>query len=82
VQATQALTQVQGVLVEKHSTVEREKLDLQAKFDEEKSQLQKEKEQFLTQKLEVKEMVNKAPHSMKFVEVKVDERIPQQIVQL
>jgi hypothetical protein len=38
-QATQALTQVQGVLVEKRSVAEREKLSLQAKFDEEKAHL-------------------------------------------
>jgi hypothetical protein len=36
-QSTQALTQVQGVLVEKHSDAEWEKLALQEKFDEEKS---------------------------------------------
>ena len=38
-QATQALTQVQGFLVEKCSTLERENLSLQEKFDEEKTQL-------------------------------------------
>jgi hypothetical protein len=43
-QATQALTQVQGVLVEQCSAIEREKLDLQENFDEEKSQLLKDKE--------------------------------------
>jgi hypothetical protein len=37
-QATQALTQVQGVLVEKRSAAEQEKLALQVKFDEEKAQ--------------------------------------------
>jgi hypothetical protein len=81
-QATQALTQVQGVLVEKHSTAEWEKLDLQEKFDEEKSQLQKEKEQLLTEQLEVKEMVNRVLRSVTVIEVKAEERIPQQIVQL
>jgi hypothetical protein len=35
--ATQALTQVQGVLVEKHSAAEQENISLQEKFDEEKS---------------------------------------------
>jgi hypothetical protein len=52
------LTQVQGVLVEKCSATEWEKLSLQEKFDEEKAQLQQEKEQFLVEQLEVKEMVN------------------------
>jgi hypothetical protein len=42
---------------------------MQEKFDEEKSQLHKEKEEFLTEQLEVKERVNKALRSMKIVEV-------------
>jgi hypothetical protein len=44
------LTQVQGVLVEKHSAAEQENISLQAKFDEEKEQLQQEKEQLLMQR--------------------------------
>jgi hypothetical protein len=70
VQATQALKQVQGVLVEQCSAVEREKLALQEKFDEEKEHLQQEKEQLLAEKLEVKEMVNRALRSVTVVEVK------------
>jgi hypothetical protein len=38
------LTQVQVLLKEKLSTVEQENLSLQEKFDEEKAQLQQEKE--------------------------------------
>jgi hypothetical protein len=38
-QATQTLTQEQGVLVEKRSTTEREKLPLQEKFEKGKSQM-------------------------------------------
>jgi hypothetical protein len=52
------------------------------KFDEEKSQLQQEKEQFLTEQLEVKEMVNRALHSVTVVEVKDEDRVPQQVAQL
>jgi hypothetical protein len=72
-QATQALTQVQGVLVEKRSAAEWENLSLQVKFDEEKSQLQQEKEQLLVEQLEVKEMVNRALRSVTVVEVKAEE---------
>jgi hypothetical protein len=54
------LTQVQGVLVEKRSAAEQENISLQAKFDEEKAQLHQEKEQFLMEKLKVKEAVNRA----------------------
>jgi hypothetical protein len=76
------LKQVQGVLVEKRSTIEWEKLCLQAKFDEEKSQLHKEKEQLVTEKLEVKEMVNRALRFVTVIEVKAKERVPQQVAQL
>jgi hypothetical protein len=82
VQATQALAPVQEDLLEQCSVVEREKLDLQAKWDEEKVQLQKEKEQLLTEKLEVKERVNKALFSVTVIEVKAEERFPQQVAQL
>ena len=39
-QATQDLTQVQGVLVEQCWVAEHEKISLQTKFDEEKAQMQ------------------------------------------
>ena len=48
-QANQALVQVQKYLEEKHSVVEQENLALQAKWDEEKVQLQQRKEQLLTE---------------------------------
>jgi hypothetical protein len=44
VQATQDLTQVQGVLMEQCSTSEREKIALQEKWDAEKGELQQRKE--------------------------------------
>jgi ribosomal protein S3 len=52
-------------------------LALQAKWDEEKVQLQQSKEQLLTEQLEVKEMVHRALHSVTVIEVKVEERVPQ-----
>jgi hypothetical protein len=76
-QATQALAQVQKDLEEKRSATKWEKLALQVKWDEEKVQLQQSKEQFLVEKLEVKEMVHRALRSVKFIEVKVKERVPQ-----
>jgi hypothetical protein len=54
------LTQVQGFLVEQCSATEREKPALQEKFDEEKSELQQEKEQLLAKQLEVTKMVNRS----------------------
>jgi hypothetical protein len=81
-QATQALAQVQGDLLEKCSTAEWENLSLQAKWDEERAQLQKEKEQLLVEQLEVKERVNRALRSVTVIEVKAEERVPQQVAQL
>jgi hypothetical protein len=73
VQATQALAQVQEDLLEKCSTAEREKLTLKERFNEEKAQLHKEKEQLLAEKLKVQEMVHKALHSVTEIEVKAEE---------
>jgi hypothetical protein len=80
--ATQALTQVQGVLVEQCSAAEQEKSALQAKWNDEKAQLQQGKEQLLVEQLEVKEAVNRALRSVTVIEVKTEERIPQQVAQL
>jgi hypothetical protein len=49
------------------------------KFDEEKSQLQQGKEQLLAEQLEVKEAVNRALHSVTVVEIKVEDRVTQQV---
>jgi hypothetical protein len=76
-QATQALTQVQGVLVEQRSAVEREKLSLQVQWDKEKAELQQSKEQLLAEQLEVKELVNRALCSVTVIEVQAEERVPQ-----
>jgi hypothetical protein len=59
-QATQALAQVQKDLEEKCSAAEWENISLQAKWDEEKAQLQQSKEQLLVEQLEVKEMVQQS----------------------
>jgi hypothetical protein len=76
------LTQVQGVLVEQHSAAEWENLSLQMKFDEEKSKLQQEKEQFLLEQLKLKEMVNISLRSVTVVEVKAEDQVPQKVAQL
>jgi hypothetical protein len=76
-QAAQALTQVQGVLVEQCSTVEMEKLALQEKWDEEKAQLQQGKEHFLVEQLEIKAEVNRGLRSMTIIEVQTEEQVPQ-----
>jgi hypothetical protein len=62
-QATHALKQVQGIIIEQHRVVAQEKVVIQANFEEEKAQMQQEKEQLLAKKLELKEAVNKSLHS-------------------
>jgi hypothetical protein len=67
------LTQVQGVLIEQQSAVKQENLTLQEKFDEEKSQLQQEKEQLLVEQLEVKDVVNRSLRYVIVVEIKEED---------
>jgi hypothetical protein len=74
-QATQALKQVQGVLVEQRRAAEQENISLQAKFDEEKAQIQQGKEQLLTEQLEVKEAVSRALRSVTVIEIKAEDRV-------
>jgi hypothetical protein len=76
------LTQVQGVLVEKCSAIERENLSLQVKFNEEKAQLQQGKEQLLIEQLEVKESVNRELRSMTIVDVEAKDQAMKQVAQL
>jgi hypothetical protein len=76
------LTQLQGVLVEKLRAIEQERIDLQANFDEEKAQIQQGKEQFLMEKLEVKEVISRSLRSMTFVEIKAEDRVTQQVEKL
>jgi hypothetical protein len=63
-QATQALKQVQGVIIE------------------EKVQMKKEKEHLLTEKLEVKEAVNRALCSMTSLETQSKDRVTHQVEKL
>jgi chromosome segregation ATPase len=81
-QATQALTQVQGVLVEQRRAAEQENISLQAKFDEEKAQMQQGKEQLLAEQLEVKEAVSRALRSVTVLEIKAEDRVTQQVEKL
>jgi parvulin-like peptidyl-prolyl isomerase len=55
--ATEALKQVQTVVIEQRRAAQQEKVSLQTKFEEEKSQIQQEKEKLLAEQLRVKEVV-------------------------
>jgi hypothetical protein len=67
-QDTQDLKQVEGIIVEQRRVAEQEKVSLQAKFEEDKAQMQQEKEQLLAEKLKLKEAINKALHSVEGLE--------------
>jgi hypothetical protein len=81
-QATEALKQVQKVVIEQRRVVKQEKVSLQTKFEEEKSQIQQEKEQLFAEQLRVKEAVSRALRSMTSLEQKVEELVEQQVVHL
>jgi hypothetical protein len=55
---------------------------LQAKWDEEKEQLQQSKDQLLAEQLEVQKRVHKELHSMTVIEVKIEECVPQKVAQI
>jgi hypothetical protein len=74
--------QVNKDLEDHISTAEKENLSLPEKWDEETVALQKNKEQFLVEKLKVQVRVYKALHSVIVIEVKNKEQVPQQVAQL
>jgi hypothetical protein len=76
------LTQVQGVLAEQHSATEQKKIACQAKWDEEKEQLKKGKEQFIVEQLAVKEAVNRSLHSVIVVKIRVENQVTKKVDQL
>jgi hypothetical protein len=73
---------VQELVVEQHRVAEQEKVSFQTKFEEEKVQIQQDKEQLLTEQLEVKEAVNKSLLSVTGLEPKVEDRVEHQVEQL
>jgi hypothetical protein len=70
------LAQAWEDLLEQPSNTEREKLALQAKWEEEKATLQQDKEQFLAELLKVQERVHSALLSMTTIEVQTKEQVP------
>jgi hypothetical protein len=72
-QATQALTQVQGVLVEQRSAAEEKNLALQVQWDKEKEELQQRQGEVDRRETRIKELVNRALRSVTFIEVQTEE---------
>jgi hypothetical protein len=67
--------QAHKALLEQQNEAEWENISLKVKWDEEKAQL-------LAEQLEVQERVHKALHSVTVIEVKMEDRLPQQVTQL
>jgi chromosome segregation ATPase len=63
-QATEALKQAKEEALEQRRVAQQEKDDLQAKFAEDRAQIQKEKEQLLMEQIGVKEAVTRALRSV------------------
>jgi hypothetical protein len=69
-------------MVEKCRVSQKEKDDLQTKFEEEKVQLKQEKEQLLAEQLGVKEAVDRSLLSMMGLEPKIEDRVEHKVAQL
>jgi hypothetical protein len=67
---------------EQHQVAQQEKDDLHTKFEEERVQVKKEREQFLAQQLGVKEEISRELHSVIGLEKKAEELVEQQVVDL
>jgi hypothetical protein len=63
-QATKALKQEKEEVLEKLRVAQKEKNEIQAKFEQNNAKIQEEKDQLLTEKIVIKEAVTKALHSV------------------
>jgi hypothetical protein len=73
---------VQKVVIEQRQVVQQEKVALQTKFEEEKAQIQQEKEKLLAEQLGVKEAFSRALRSVTVLEKKMEEPVEHQVAQL
>jgi hypothetical protein len=81
-QATQALKQAQEEIIEQRRAAQQEKDTLQAKFEEDRAKIQKEKEQLLAKQIGIEEVVNRSFLSVTGLEQKAEEPIERQVMKL
>jgi hypothetical protein len=81
-QATQALKKAQEEIIEQCRAPHQEKEAIQDKFDKDRAKIQKEKEQLLMKKIEIKEAFNRAFHSVTGLEQKSEEPLDCQVMKL
>jgi hypothetical protein len=77
-----ALKQSQEEMVEQGRVAQKKNDELQTKLEEERPQVKQENEQLLVEQLRVKEVVDRALHSMMGLEPKEEDRVEHQAVQL
>jgi hypothetical protein len=81
-QAIEALKQAKEEAREQCQVAQQEKDDLQAKFAEDRAQIQKEKEQLLAEKIGVKEAVIRALHFVMGLEQMEEDPVERQVGKL
>jgi hypothetical protein len=81
-QATQALKQAQEEIIEQRRAAQQEKDTLQAKFEEDRAKIQKEKEKLLAKQIGIEEAVNRAFRSVTGLEQKEEDPIERQVMML
>jgi hypothetical protein len=77
-----ALKQAQEEIIEQRRVAQQEKDDLQIKFEEDRAQIQQEKEQLLTEQVGVKEAVHRALRSVTGLEKMEEDPVESQVVKL
>jgi hypothetical protein len=80
--ATKALKQVQEEDMEQHQVAQQEKDALQAKFIEDRAQIQQDKEQLIAKQVGVKEAINRALCSVTGLEQKEEDPVESQVAKL
>jgi hypothetical protein len=81
-QATHALKQAQEEVIKQRRATQQEKDSIQAKFEEDKVKIQKEKENLLAKHIGIEETVNKSFRSVTGLEQKAKEPIEFQVMKL
>ena len=77
-QATQALKKAHEEIIEQREAAQQEKNALQEKFEEDRTKIQKEKEQLFVKQIGIEEAVKRAFHSMNGLDHKAEEPIEHQ----
>jgi septal ring factor EnvC (AmiA/AmiB activator) len=81
-QATMDLKQAQEEIIEQRRVAQQEKDNLQTKFEENKAQIQQEKEKLCAEQVRVKKVVNKELRSMAVLEQMEEDPVVNQVMKI